>query len=59
MRILLSLLVLGLLCSFAVTSDAQTPDEMTPAEETVCDLYDGAAFGLCNVPIARQWIATG
>ena len=27
---------------------AQTPDGMTPAEETVCDVYSGAAFGLCN-----------
>jgi len=48
MRILFSVLALGLLWSFAVTSDAQTPDETTPAEETVCDLYEGAAFGLCN-----------
>jgi hypothetical protein len=27
---------------------AQTPDGETPAEETVCDIYSGAAFGLCN-----------
>lgn len=27
---------------------AKTPDGETPSVETVCDVYDGAAFGLCN-----------
>ena len=27
---------------------AKTPDGMPPSEETVCDQYSGAAFGLCN-----------
>lgn len=27
---------------------ASTADGQTPAEETVCDVYSGAAFGLCN-----------
>ena len=27
---------------------AQTADGVTPAEEEVCDIFSGAAFGLCN-----------
>lgn len=33
---------------FTVPALASTPDGMTPAEETVCDIYEGDAFGLCN-----------
>ncbi len=32
----------------ALPAAASTPDGETPAEEEVCDIYDGAAFGLCN-----------
>jgi hypothetical protein len=27
---------------------ATTPDGQTPAEETICDLFSGASWGLCN-----------
>jgi len=27
---------------------AKTPDGKPPSEETVCDVFQGAAFGLCN-----------
>ena len=30
------------------TAQAKTPDMQTPSMETVCDLYSGAAFGVCN-----------
>jgi len=26
---------------------AKTPDGQTPAEETICDQYNGALYGLC------------
>lgn len=33
---------------FAGSALAQTADGQTPAEESVCDVLDGAAWGLCN-----------
>lgn len=47
MRAKMSILFVCLL-AFAGTALAQTPDGMTPAEETVCDGFSGASFGLCN-----------
>lgn len=42
-------LVLAVVVSlFTTTVFARTPDGRTPAEETVCDIFVGAAFGLCN-----------
>lgn len=38
-------------CTFAMFAGsalAQTADSQTPAEESVCDVLDGAAWGLCN-----------
>ena len=48
MNKLIALIVFGLVFSFGVMSKAQTPDDMTPAEEDVCDVLEGAAYGLCN-----------
>jgi hypothetical protein len=39
-------LVFGLVWTKSVL--AQTHDGQTPAEETVCDVFTGRAFGLCN-----------
>jgi hypothetical protein len=33
---------------FALPAMAKTPDGKPPSVETVCDVYKGAAFGLCN-----------
>ena len=33
---------------FAIPAVAKTPDGQTPSQETICDSYSGAAFGLCN-----------
>ncbi len=42
-----SLLVLSVsLC--VSTAIAKTPDGKTPSEETICDVFKGGAFGLCN-----------
>ena len=38
----------GIVAMTAVGTFAQTPDGLTPSEETVCDRYEGNAFGLCN-----------
>lgn len=32
----------------AIPVAASTPDGQTPSQETICDSYSGAAFGLCN-----------
>lgn len=32
----------------ALVAHAKTPDGVTPAEETICDSFSGALFGLCN-----------
>lgn len=48
-RIRLVLLVIAAgLSLVTATGLAKTPDSRTPAEETVCDVFGGAAFGLCN-----------
>jgi len=39
---------MALLLTFSTAVQAQTPDGLTPAVETVCDVYEGALFGLCN-----------
>lgn len=36
-----------LVAAFPMAAFAGTPDGQTPAEETVCDGYHGAAYGLC------------
>lgn len=36
------------LLAFAIPAVAKTPDGQTPSQETICDSYSGAAFGLCN-----------
>lgn len=38
---------LPLVATLPMTAFAGTPDGQTPAEETVCDGYHGAAYGLC------------
>ena len=43
----LCILALALLV-FAIPVVAKTPDGQTPSQETICDSYSGAAFGLCN-----------
>ena len=48
MNKLMALIVFSLLFSFGMMSQAKTPDGETPSEETACDAYEGAAFGLCN-----------
>ncbi len=45
---LLAFIVFSLVISIGFSAYSQTPDEMTPAEETVCDGFEGAAYGLCN-----------
>ena len=42
------LLTIGLLVLFASEARASTPDLETPSMETICDVYEGAAFGVCN-----------
>ena len=37
-----------------VTVQAKTADQETPSEETVCDVYSGALFGLCNAYCEAQ-----
>lgn len=44
-RLCISALVL---LAFAIPVVAKTPDGQTPSQETICDSYSGAAFGLCN-----------
>jgi hypothetical protein len=53
MRSFLKLLfVASLILAFANVTVASnghgTPDNQPPADETVCDIYSGAAYGLCN-----------
>src|SRR5688572_18899158 len=45
-----SLLILGVgaLLTWSVPAVASTPDGQTPSRETVCDLEEGAAYGLCT-----------
>lgn len=45
-----SLLILGVgaLLMGSVPAFASTPDGQTPSRETVCDLEQGAAYGLCT-----------
>jgi hypothetical protein len=40
--------ILPALLLLTIPAMAKTPDGETPAEETVCDIYEGDAFGLCN-----------
>lgn len=44
----LTILTFCTLAVFAGPAMAQTVDGETPAEETVCDILDGRAWGLCN-----------
>lgn len=44
----LTFLVGALVLGYATHAAAQTPDGLTPAVETVCDGFEGRAFGLCN-----------
>lgn len=37
-----------MVCAFAAGAWAKTPDGQPPSQETVCDVFSGAAFGLCN-----------
>jgi len=41
-------IVLLLISTGAGAALAQTPDWQTPSMESICDVEDGAAFGLCN-----------
>lgn len=50
----LALCVAGTLMALSVQVSAKTPDGRTPAEETVCDQYSGALFGLCNAICEAQ-----
>jgi hypothetical protein len=43
-----SIAVAVLVLAMAGAAGAKTPDGRTPSEETVCDVFTGAAFGLCN-----------
>ena len=40
--------VAALVIALPVTASAKTPDGLTPAVETLCDQFEGRAFGLCN-----------
>jgi len=44
----LAVVTLCIFAMFAGSALAQTADGQTPAEENVCDVLDGAAWGLCN-----------
>lgn len=33
---------------YSNTTVAKTPDRLTPSVETICSVFTGAAFGLCN-----------
>ena len=41
-------LVIGVLIFMVNEVSSRTPDGQTPAEESICDDFSGAAFGLCN-----------
>lgn len=41
-------LSIALALGIAMVAQAKTPDGVTPAEETICDSFSGALFGLCN-----------
>lgn len=43
-----NLMIFGLLLICSGAALAQTPDGLPPALETVCDMEQGAAYGLCN-----------
>jgi hypothetical protein len=47
-RSILLILAIGIMMGGAGALQAQTADGFTPAEEEVCDIFSGAAFGLCN-----------
>jgi len=40
--------VVGFVIIAAAGASAKTPDGVTPSRETVCDLEQGAAYGLCT-----------
>ncbi len=44
----LFILSIALTLGIALVAHAKTPDGVTPAEETICDSFSGALFGLCN-----------
>jgi len=44
----LAIVTFCIFAMFAGSALAQTADGQTPAEESVCDVLDGAAWGLCN-----------
>lgn len=48
MRKSLLILSVGALLVWSVPAVASTPDGQTPSRETVCDLEEGAAYGLCT-----------
>ena len=48
MRSIVSLLAILATLGWAGLASAQTADGSTPAEETVCEAFGGAAWGLCN-----------
>ncbi len=46
LKLAMLLLALGVIPTMAVAK--KTPDEKTPAEESVCDVFEGSAYGTCN-----------